>query len=329
MSNDIKDKNLLLLVEKLRAAVNQPDDLAVQSLDGLMTGADVDVFLKRDEIRTQILQNLRTTGQLVFKDVADQCDCGEDLVMHVWRISMRDQYPPTPVMGDFCVSIPKETRAQNLVESILGKSGFRLDTKKKAIIDFQNGMQPISYRVSRGRDIPSFVKAGAAHCGFLGNDKLIEVQAEALLEGRDPVEMDIRQQFTVNAFRMCFAVPKDQTAIRSIADLEGKKILTSYTATAQQELARRGITPADIKYQAGDVEASCRVLGYDAIMDIVETGSSLRKAGMVTLGNPLYAGDMSLITVPEAQRPMSEGDKAIMERFMKRLTTAQKKLEAA
>jgi len=287
----------------LRAGLNQSDEAALQFIYGLFSKPEIPELDKRLDVKAVLERSLASDGSVSFRSVAKECGCSEELVARVWP-AIRDQYPPTPAPSDkLIIVIPQEARPRRLVESILAESGFRIDSQVAAIVDIKNGMPPIAYREKRGREVPVSLKAGIAHAGFLGNDKVIEVQDEARQNGNDPIEFDMKKRFRVNAFRMCFAVPKEQkgTPIREIADLQGKEIGTTYVSTARQFLAMRGIT-ARVSYVSGKVEESCRDFGKDAVMDIVETGSSLRKNNLVVLGEPLYAGYTGFMTLKGAPR---------------------------
>ncbi|MDE2030042.1 MAG: ATP phosphoribosyltransferase [Alphaproteobacteria bacterium] len=299
-------EEILRFARTLRQGLGGSDEEAVAFLNGVFTKAEVPVLNNRVDVKAALERDLASDNAVSFRAVAREFGCSEETVARVWP-AIRDQYPPTPPPSDkFVVLLPKEARANALVESVLAESGFRLDPEAKAIVDIKNGLPPIAYKVKRGREILVALKAGIAHAGFLGNDKIIETQADARANGNDPIELDIRKQFFVNAFRMCLAVPKEQTGqpIRDYADLQDKVIATSYVETLKEFLAARNITARKIMYLSGGVEESCREFGVDAIMDIVETGGSLRRNGLVALGDPLYEGNMSFMSLTGTRSTM-------------------------
>ena len=115
---------------------------------------------------------------------------------------------------------------------------------------------------------------------------------------------------------MCLAVPREdapKATAQGIGYFENKVIATSYAATLQEFLAQEGVKPRNIISLKGGVEQAMGALGANAIMDIVETGGSLKANGLVPFGNPVYEGDMRLVSLREARRP------AALSRFVERL----------
>ena len=126
--------------------------------------------------------------------------------------------------------------------------------------------------------------------GFTGRDMLLDSGADA----REVMALG----FGGTRFR--FAAPAGTPW--QVADLEGKRIATSYPGLLGSWLAGRGITSRLIKLD-GAVESAVRLGVADAIADVVETGSTLRRAGLEMFGEPIMVSEAILIQPSGATGP--------------------------
>ena len=86
--------------------------------------------------------------------------------------------------------------------------------------------------------------------------------------------------------------------MRSLDDVQGKRVATSYDVLVRDYLAARGVE-ADTVHLDGAVESSVRLGVADLIADVVETGTTLRAAGLEVFGEPLLHSEAVLITTRE------------------------------
>ena len=123
----------------------------------------------------------------------------------------------------------------------------------------------------RNTDVPTYVDLGVADAGIVGKDVLLE-------SGRDvyePVDLGFA------ACRLSLIRPKGEThKIRRVA--------SKYPRTAQAFWQRRGESVEVIKL-AGNVELACLTGLTDAVVDIVETGSTLRANGLEEVETLLHS----------------------------------------
>jgi ATP phosphoribosyltransferase len=91
----------------------------------------------------------------------------------------------------------------------------------------------------------------------------------------------------------------------SIDQLEGKRVATSYDGLLRGYLAERGINAKVVRLD-GAVESSVRLGVADAIADVVETGTTLKAAGMEIFGEPILDSESVLIGRPGEQNPAIE-----------------------
>jgi len=128
-------------------------------------------------------------------------------------------------------------------------------------------------RFLRPQEIPSYLEGGLFDIGITGRDWITETQADVVSLG----ELQYSKA-TSNPVRVVLAVP-DGAPWRSVADLpDGIRISTEFPSLTERYLAEHGVK-AMIVPSYGATEAKVPDI-VDAIVDLTETGSSLRKNGL-------------------------------------------------
>jgi ATP phosphoribosyltransferase len=123
--------------------------------------------------------------------------------------------------------------------------------------------------IIRATDVPTYVEYGAADLGVAGKDVLMEYGSEGLYE---PVDLKIAQ------CRLMTAGFVDKPA-----PVHGRlRIATKYVNTAQRFFAEKGIQVEVIKLY-GSMELAPLVGLADCIVDVVDTGNTLRANGLAPL----------------------------------------------
>jgi ATP phosphoribosyltransferase len=179
------------------------------------------------------------------------------------------------------IAVPNKGALSAGAAEMLREAGYRqrLDTKDLVLVDETNGVE---FYYLRPRDIAVYVGEGTLHLGITGRDMLLDSKADA-----DEV---LALGFGGTRFR--FAAPGGSEM--SVADLEGKRIATSYSGLVEAYLAKAGIS-ARLIHLDGAVESSVRLGVADLIADVVETGSTLKKAGLQLFGEPIMESEAVLI----------------------------------
>jgi len=187
------------------------------------------------------------------------------------------------------IAIPNKGSLSQSASEILRESGYRQrdDTKQLTLIDAENGVE---FFYLRPRDIALYVGEGTLDVGITGRDLLRDSGAKA--------EEALELGFGRSTFR--FAGPRGGFA--DVSDLAGKRIATSYVGVVRAYLEERGIE-ATVTRLDGAVETSIQLGVADAIADVVETGSTLRQAGLETFGEPILESEAVLITRTSADLP--------------------------
>jgi len=134
-------------------------------------------------------------------------------------------------------------------------------------------------------DIPSFVGKGNIDLGITGHDVILEAQMEGL------VTEELRLGFGKCALQV--QVP-EAGPVKTVEDLAGKRIVTSFEVLAGNYFGklddRLQLTEENrtkIEYVGGSVEAACALGLADGIVDLVESGETMRAAGLVAIDTVL------------------------------------------
>ncbi len=180
------------------------------------------------------------------------------------------------------IAIPNKGSLSQSASEILRESGYRQreDTKQLTLTDPDNDVE---FFYLRPRDIALYVGEGTLDVGITGRDLLRDSGAKA--------EEALTLGFGRSTFR--FAGPQGRYA--DVARLAGTRIATSYVGIVRSFLEERGIE-ATVTRLDGAVESSIQLGVADVIADVVETGSTLRQAGLETFGEPLLQSEAVLIT---------------------------------
>ena len=184
------------------------------------------------------------------------------------------------------IAVPNKGGLSDPAIRLLSEAGYRTRRRGRELhITDQNNQVEVFFL--RPRDIAQYVGAGFIQAGITGRDLLADsgVKAEEVLA----------LGFGSSTFR--FAAP--QGTMSSVQDLEGKRIATSFDRIVQDYLASQQVK-ADTVHLDGAVESSVRLGVADAIADVVETGNTLRAAGLEVFGEPLMQSEAVLIANPQA-----------------------------
>lgn len=191
---------------------------------------------------------------------------------------MTDQTTPSSLLK---IAVPNKGSLSDSAVQMLKEAGYRTrtDTKELVLLDEANGVE---FYYLRPRDIAVYVGEGTLDLGITGRDMLADSGATATeIKGLG---------FGRSRFR--FAAPGG--ADWTIQNLEGTRIATSYPGLVGAYLSERGVSARLIKLD-GAVESSIRLGVADAIADVVETGTTLRKAGLELFGDPICISEGILV----------------------------------
>ncbi len=168
------------------------------------------------------------------------------------------------------LGIPKGSLQESTIR-IFGKAGYKIRVRERSYfpsID-DNEIEPVLFRA---QEMSRYVEDGILDCGITGNDWIEENSSSV----EKVVELVYAKQ-SLQPVRWVLAVP-DSSNIKSVKDLEGKKIATELVNVTNKYLAEKGVK-ASVEFSWGATEVKTK-MGIDAIVEITETGSSLRANGL-------------------------------------------------
>lgn len=160
------------------------------------------------------------------------------------------------------VGIPSKGRLSELACELLGHSGLSFRRQERSLFA-RVGDMPIDITFLRTDDIPVLCAEGAIDLGITGSDLVTEAGADVVT----------RLRLGVGKCKLALCVP-DSTTIHSPAELHGKRVATSFPNITTDYLKANG---ADVHLVnlSGSVEIMITLGVADAIVDLVETGSTL------------------------------------------------------
>ena len=164
------------------------------------------------------------------------------------------------------LGIPKGS-LENATIDLFRKAGFNITTSSRSYFPAIDDPE-IECMLIRAQEMARYVEDGILDAGLTGRDWVEENSAD--------VETIVDLVYAKQSFgkvRWVLAVP-DGSAFQSVQDLQGKIIATELVETTKRYLARNGVK-AKVEFSWGATEVKPPVLA-DAIVEVTETGSSLR-----------------------------------------------------
>lgn len=153
--------------------------------------------------------------------------------------------------------------------------------KTLSCIDSKNG---IEFYFLRPGDIPMYVGKGIIDLGITGLDFNAEADSPAINI------LDLHYGHS----RLCAALPKE-SPIEELQDLKDLTIATSFGGIVRRHFNDENMKIVPLE---GAVEISVQLGVADAVVDIVETGTTLKQAGLKILGEPLFHSNCALFAHP-------------------------------
>jgi ATP phosphoribosyltransferase len=177
--------------------------------------------------------------------------------------------------------LPKNKKLKTLVNQLFTAQDIVIEAPANDRIDYA----PINGDFFQGtacglkqKTIVDWVAQGRLSGGIIGYDCMCEFNARAENSGVPYVEP--LEFLDMAECSLKIAIAEGDASIKSVKDLAGKRIATSYPAILQSYLESRDIKASEIIEMDGSVEMSIGLGEADAILDIVETGNSLKANGL-------------------------------------------------
>jgi ATP phosphoribosyltransferase len=164
------------------------------------------------------------------------------------------------------LGIPKGS-LENATIDLFRRAGFNITTSSRSYFPTIDDPE-IECMMIRAQEMARYVDDGVLDAGLTGRDWIEESEANV-----HAVADLIYAKQSFGKVRWVLAVP-ETSPFQSVKDLEGKIIATELVATTRRYLAKNGVT-AKVEFSWGATEVKPPVLA-DAIVEVTETGSSLR-----------------------------------------------------
>ncbi|HTV62103.1 MAG TPA: ATP phosphoribosyltransferase [Verrucomicrobiae bacterium] len=177
--------------------------------------------------------------------------------------------------------LPKGSLQDATIEK-MAKAGFNISISSRSYIPTVDDDE-MEIRLIRAQEISRYVEHGYLDCGITGYDWVIENGSKVHEVGEF-----LFSKATRRPARWVLCVPEN-SPVKSVKDLRGKRIATEVVNLTRRYLKRKGVK-AEVEFSWGATEVKAHEL-VDAIVEVTETGSSLR-------ANKLRIVDELLVSTP-------------------------------
>ena len=164
------------------------------------------------------------------------------------------------------LGLPKGSLQDATIEK-MAKAGFNVQVSSRSYIPYVDD-EEMEIRLIRAQEISRYVEHGYLDAGITGHDWIIENDSKVHEVG-EFIFSKVSRQPT----RWVLCVP-EQSSVKSVKDLEGKRIATEVVNLTKRYLRKHKVK-AEVEFSWGATEVKAHEL-VDAIVEVTETGSSLR-----------------------------------------------------
>jgi ATP phosphoribosyltransferase len=187
------------------------------------------------------------------------------------------------------IAVPNKGALAEPAADMLREAGYapRSDSRQLVLHDPDND---VDFFFLRPRDIAVYVGGGTLDVGITGRDLLLDSQVEA--------QEVLPLGFAHSTFRFASAGGD----VASLDEIDGRRIATSYPGLVQRYLSERGFSGNVVRLD-GAVETAVELGVADVIADVVETGFTLRAAGLEVFGEPILQSEAVLVRRGGAEEP--------------------------
>ncbi|MDO5492696.1 MAG: ATP phosphoribosyltransferase [Nesterenkonia sp.] len=199
------------------------------------------------------------------------------------------------------VAVPNKGALSEASMAMLTEAGYvqRRDRRELVMLDEANGVE---FFYLRPRDVAVYVGSGTLDLGITGRDLFQDARVD---HGAEEV---MGLGFGGATFRLAAPAGRFSAA----EQLVGRRVATSYDGLLTRWLEDQRLDDVEVVHLDGAVESAVRLGVADAIADVVETGNTLKAAGMETFGEPIMRSEAIIIS-RRGERP--EGISRIMRRL--------------
>jgi ATP phosphoribosyltransferase len=173
------------------------------------------------------------------------------------------------------LGLPKGSLQEATIR-IFQKAGFNIFVSSRSYLPTIDDPE-IEAVLLRAQEMSRYVEQGAIDCGITGNDWILENESSV----QRMLDLQYAKQ-SMSPVRWVIAVPEN-SKIKNIKDLQGKRIATELV-NATKNFLRKNKIKAEIEFSWGATEVKVSAGLVDAIVELTETGSSLRAHKLKEIG---------------------------------------------
>ena len=182
------------------------------------------------------------------------------------------------------LGLPKGSLQESTFD-LLEKAGYKFSVRDRSYFPSTDD-EEVKAMLVRAQEMARYVEDGVFDAGITGLDWVAETDADVQV-----VADLVYSKASMRPVRWVLAVPEDSD-IQSVKDLQGKRIATEVVSLTRRWLEKNGVQ-ADVEFSWGATEVKCPDL-VDAIVEVTETGSSLR-ANKLRIAEVLLESNTQLI----------------------------------
>ena len=202
----------------------------------------------------------------------------------------------TPVLR---VGLPSGS-LQEATFALFAKAGYRISGLSRS---YKPGVDDpdLQIRLLRAQEISRYVEHGYLDCGLTGQDWIVENESDV----ESLCELTF-SKISSNPTRWVLVVPEN-SPIKTLQDLQGKRVATEAVGMTKKFFERNGVQ-AEVEFSWGATEVKVPDL-VDAIVDVTETGSSLRANKLrivetLMVSSPQFIANKKALTDPWKKEKM-------------------------
>ncbi|MGD8206661.1 MAG: ATP phosphoribosyltransferase [Thiohalocapsa sp.] len=190
------------------------------------------------------------------------------------------------------LGIPKGSLEQATIE-LFAQAGWRIRPHSR---NYYPDIDDPGIRCAlvRAQEMARYVERGTLHLGLTGLDWILETGADV-----EEIATLTYSKVSNRPSRWVLVVPQD-SPIHSVEDLTGRKVATELVNFTRRYLGERGVD-ASVEFSWGATEAKCVEGLVDAVVEITETGSTIRAHGLRIVAD-LLVTETRLIANRDAMR---------------------------
>ncbi|MCP4713866.1 MAG: ATP phosphoribosyltransferase [Deltaproteobacteria bacterium] len=188
------------------------------------------------------------------------------------------------------IGLPKGSLEKATIE-LFRKSGWNISTSSRSYFPRIDD-DDLTCSLVRAQEMPRFVENGTLDLGLTGKDWILENNSEVVV-----IEDLVYSKATSRPARWVLVV-KEDSPIKELKDLEGKKIYTELVGFTQQYFQEKNIN-VDVSFSWGATEGKVVEGLADAIVEVTETGSTIKAHGLKII-HELLETNTQLITNKQA-----------------------------